>query len=61
MRKNKTNTTWPGVHKTNERNNKMKINYRARKEKSAYKLNAVNKITPTNNNILNRFVNSALD
>jgi len=32
-----------------------------RKEKSAYKLNAANKITPTNNNILNRFVNSALD
>jgi hypothetical protein len=31
MTKNKTNTTWPGVHKTNERNNKMKINYRERR------------------------------
>ena len=24
MRKNKNNTTWPGIHKTNKRNNKIK-------------------------------------
>jgi hypothetical protein len=61
MRKNKTNTTWPGVHKTNKRNNKNKINYRERRRAHVSKLNAANKITPINNNILNRFVNSALD
>ena len=63
MRKNKQYTSWPGYEqykKERKKNNKMK-NKLQRKEKSAYKLNAENKITPINNNILNRFVNSALD